>query len=143
MVYTNGTLINLDVLRELADVGNLTPCISVEGFEEKTDRRRGKGIFKKIMKAFEYLREADLPFGISVEVIRDNWDEVTGKEFLKFYFDEQEAFYGWPFQYMPIGRNYILEEIVTAEQRLEIFQRNVWAIKEGGIITSISGIRES
>ena len=132
MVYTNGTLINPDVSRELADVGNLTPCISVEGFEEKTDRRRGKGIFKKIMKAFEYLREAGVPFGISVEATRDNWDEVTGKEFLKFYFDEQGAFYGWLFQYMPIGRSYTLEEMVTPEQRLEMFQRNVWAIKEGG-----------
>ncbi|MGQ9510041.1 MAG: radical SAM/SPASM domain-containing protein, partial [Thermodesulfobacteriota bacterium] len=132
MVYTNGTLINPDVSRQLADVGNFTPCISVEGFEEKTDQRRGRGIFKRIMKSFEVLRKDGVPFGISVEATRDNWDEVTSKEFLKFYFDEQGAFYGWLFQYMPIGRSYTLEEMVTAEQRLEMFQRNVWAIKEGG-----------
>lgn len=41
-------------------------------------------------------------------------------------------FYGWLFQYMPIGRGYTLEEMVTPEERLEMFQRNVWAIKEGG-----------
>ncbi|NWF93102.1 MAG: radical SAM protein [Syntrophaceae bacterium] len=132
MVYTNGTLINEEVARQLADVGNLTPCISVEGFEEKTDRRRGRGIFRRIMKTFEDLRKEGVPFGISVEATRDNWDEVTSKEFLKFYFDEQGAFYGWLFQYMPIGRNYTLEEMVTPEQRLEMFTRNVWAIKEGG-----------
>lgn len=132
MVYTNGTLIDLRVAKELAQVGNLTPCISVEGFEEKTDRRRGRGVFKKILEAFQFLRDAGVPFGISVEATRENWDEVTSKEFLHFYFDEQGVFYGWLFQYMPIGRNYSFEEMVTPEQRLEMFRRNVWAIKEGG-----------
>jgi len=131
LVYTNGTLLNRDVARQLADVGNLTPAISVEGFEEKTDLRRGKGVFKKILDAFRYLREAGVPFGISVEATRDNWQEVTSKEFLRFYFDEQGVFYGWLFQYMPIGRSYTLEPMVTAEQRLEMFRRNVCAIKEG------------
>lgn len=131
MVYTNGTLINQEVANKLAEVGNLTPCISVEGFEQKTDERRGKGVFKKIMEAFEYLRKAGVPFGISVEATKDNWDEVTSKEFLQFYFDEQGVFYGWLFQYMPIGRGYTLENMVTPEQRLEMFKRNVWAIKEG------------
>lgn len=132
MVYTNGTLIDPKVAKKLAEIGNLTPCISVEGFEEKTDQRRGKGIFKKIMEAFEHLREVGVPFGISVEATRDNWDEVTSKEFLQFYFDELGVFYGWLFQYMPIGRSYTLEEMVTPEQRLEMFKRNVWAVKEGG-----------
>ncbi len=132
MVYTNGTLIDPHLARQLAELGNLTPCISVEGFEEKTDRRRGRGIFKKILEAFRYLRDEGVPFGISVEATRDNWDEVTSKEFLRFFFDDQGAFYGWLFQYMPIGRSYDLEGMVTPEQRLEMFKRNVWAIKEGG-----------
>jgi len=131
MVYTNGTLIDKEMAARLADVGNITPAISVEGFEEKTDRRRGKGTFKKIMAAFENLRQAGVPFGISVVAEKGNWDEVTSKEFLKFYFDEQGVFYGWLFQYMPIGRSYTLDGMVTAEQRLEMFRRNVWAIKEG------------
>ena len=132
MVYTNGTLINKDLARQMAEAGNITPAVSVEGFEEKTDKRRGRGCFNKIMEAFNNLREAGVPFGISVQATRENWDEVTSKEFLHFYFDEQEAFYGWLFQYMPIGRSYTLREMVTPEQRLEMFKRNVWAIKEGG-----------
>ena len=131
-VYTNGTMIDHEAARQLAEVGNITPCISVEGFEEKTEERRGRGIFKKIMKAFECLREAGVPFGISVVATKDNWDEVTSNQFLHFYFDEQGAFYGWLFQYMPIGRKYTLEQMVTPEQRLEMFKRNVSAIKEGG-----------
>jgi MoaA/NifB/PqqE/SkfB family radical SAM enzyme len=132
MVYTNGTLINRDLAWEMADVGNITPAISVEGFEEKTDLRRGKGVFKKIMESFKHLRDAGVPFGISVQAERANWDEVTSTEFLRFYFDEQGAFYGWLFQYMPIGRSYTLKQMVTPEERLEMFKRNVQAIKEGG-----------
>jgi MoaA/NifB/PqqE/SkfB family radical SAM enzyme len=131
MVYTNGTLIDQDLAWKMADVGNITPAISVEGFEEKTDSRRGSGTFKKIMEAFRCLREAGVAFGISVQATRDNWDEVTSREFLRFYFDEQGVFYGWLFQYMPIGRSFTLEQMVTPEERLEMFNRNVWAIKEG------------
>jgi MoaA/NifB/PqqE/SkfB family radical SAM enzyme len=132
MVYTNGTLISQDLAWQMAEACNITPAISVEGFEEKTDLRRGKGVFKRIMEAFEYLRRAGVPFGISVQADRDNWDEVTSREFLRFYFDEQGAFYGWLFQYMPIGRSCTLEQMVTPQERLEMFKRNVWAIKEGG-----------
>jgi MoaA/NifB/PqqE/SkfB family radical SAM enzyme len=131
IVYTNGTLITRDLAWQMADVGNITPAISVEGFERSTDLRRGKGVFKRIMEAFNSLRAAGVPFGISVQADRDNWDEVTGREFLRFYFDEQGAFYGWLFQYMPIGRGYTLEQMVSPGQRLELFKRNVWAIKEG------------
>lgn len=46
LVYTNGTLIDKSTAEKLAEVGNMTPAISVEGFEEETDARRGKGVFK-------------------------------------------------------------------------------------------------
>jgi len=132
MIYTNGTLIDAALAEKMAEAGNITPAISVEGFEEKTDQRRGQGTFKKVLRAFKNLREAGVPFGISVDADRDNWHEVTSKEFLKFYFDEEGVFYGWLFQYMPIGRSYTLKSVVTPEERLEMFKRNVWAIKEGG-----------
>jgi len=132
MVYTNGTLITEALARQMAEAGNVTPAISVEGFEEQTDKRRGQGTHKKIMQAFKHLRKAGVPFGISVQATKDNWDEVTGRDFLRFYFDEQGVFYGWLFQYMPIGRSYTLGNMVSPEARLEMFKRNVWAIKEGG-----------
>jgi len=131
MVYTNGTLIDEAVASALAEVGNLTPVISVEGFEESTDRRRGKGTFKKVLKAFARLREAGVPFGISVVAEKENWQEVTSWEFLRFFFDEEGAFYGWLFQYMPIGRGYTLRAMVGPEERLEMFRRNVEAIRAG------------
>jgi len=47
LMYTNGTLINKDMASRMADLGNITPAISVEGYEAETDERRGKGVSKE------------------------------------------------------------------------------------------------
>lgn len=123
MFYTNGTLITKEIARRMADLGNVTPAVSVEGFEKETDARRGKGVFKKIMQAFEYLREYGVPFGISVTPTRHNAELLVSDEFLDFYFEKQKATYGWLFQYMPIGDKYTLDLMITPEQRLKLFKR--------------------
>lgn len=41
------------------------PAISVEGFEEATDFRRGKGTYQKAVAAMELFKRMRLPFGIS------------------------------------------------------------------------------
>ena len=117
MMYTNGTLITREVAKRFAELGNVTPAISVEGWEEQTDYRRGKGVFKKILKAMENLREEGVPFGISVTATRQNAEIVLSEEFMDFFFNKQGAIYGWIFQYMPIGRSYTIDLMVTPEQR--------------------------
>ena len=46
-------------------VKNFMPAISIEGFEEATDSRRGNGTYQKIIHAMNILKERKLPFGIS------------------------------------------------------------------------------
>ena len=133
LVYTNGTLINEKMAERLAEVGNITPAISVEGFEKETDERRGKGVHKRILKAFENLHKAGVPFGISVTATRDNAELVVSDEFINYYFDEQGALYDWMFQYMPIGRRYTLDLMVTPEQRLNMFKKTFELIYKRGI----------
>jgi len=130
LVYTNGTLITKSVADELAKLGNVTPAISVEGFEEQTDKRRGKGVHKRILQAMENLRQAGVPFGISVTGTRENAEIVTSQEFNDFYFDKQGAIYGWIFQYMPIGRKHSLDMMVTPQQRLEMYNRTWQTVRE-------------
>jgi len=130
LVYTNGTLITSSVAGELAKLSNVTPAISVEGFEEQTDKRRGRGVHKRILRAMENLRQAGVPFGISVTGTRENAEIVTSEEFNDFYFDEQGATYGWIFQYMPIGRKYSLDMMVTPQQRLEMYNRTWRTVQE-------------
>ena len=47
--YTNGTLIDDDFAEEVRKVGNLSFSISLEGFSEVNDLRRGEGVFARVM----------------------------------------------------------------------------------------------
>lgn len=49
----------------MLQVGNFVPAISLEGFEEATDGRRGDGVYQKVTKAMSLLREKKLIYGIS------------------------------------------------------------------------------
>jgi len=124
LVYTNGTLINEEVAQRLAKSANATPAISVEGFEKETDGRRGHGVYKKILNAFERLRQAGVPFGISVTATSKNVDVLLTDEFYDFYFKEQGACYMWQFQLMPIGRGKDeIDLMVNPEKRLQLYRK--------------------
>jgi len=124
LTYTNGTLIDENVAAELAKSANITPAISVEGFEKETDGRRGTGTHQKILRAFECLRQAGVPFGISVTATSKNADILLTDEFYDFYFQEQGACYMWQFQLMPIGRaKDELDLMVVPEKRLQLYRK--------------------
>ena len=134
LMYTNGTLIDKKMAKEMANAGNVTPCISLEGFEKETDERRGKGTYKRILNAFENLREAGVPFGVSLTATRNNAEVLLSDEFIDFCFEEQGAIYGWIFQYMPIGRHYTLDLMVTPEQRVEMYKKDKQILREKNIL---------
>jgi MoaA/NifB/PqqE/SkfB family radical SAM enzyme len=107
----------------MGELGTVSPAISLEGFETETDARRGKGVYKKILQAFESLRRHGVPFGVSVTPTRENWDVITSDEFIDFCFEQEGAVYCWSFQYMPIGSSPELDLMLTPEQRFELLKR--------------------
>ena len=115
-VYTNGTLIDEQMAERLGELGNVLPCISVEGFEKETEERRGPGVFAKVTGAMDHLREAGVLFGFSATATRENNEFIVSDEFVDFYVDKG-CFIGWYFNYMPIGREPNLELMPTPEQR--------------------------
>lgn len=115
-IYTNGTLIDEKIAQKLVKVGNAMPAISIEGFEEETDRKRGKGTFRKVIRAMDILRENGLPFGYSVCVTRKNVRVVTSNEFVDLMI-KKGALIGWYFLYMPVCGDKDIELMPTAEQR--------------------------
>ncbi len=125
--YTNGCFIDRSTAERLAELGNIVPAISVEGLETRTDARRGAGVFRQILCAMEHLRRAGVPFGISITATRENAEEILSDEFIDFFFSKQQAVFGWIFQYMPIGRSYTVDLMVTPEQRLRMW-RQTWRI---------------
>jgi MoaA/NifB/PqqE/SkfB family radical SAM enzyme len=129
-VYTNGTLFGKHTAKRLAEVGNVVSAISVEGFETLTDERRGPGVFRRILDGMANLCQAGVPFGISLTATRYNTEEILSDEFLNFFFDVQQAIFGWIFQYMPIGRAYNLDLLVTPEQRAWMWRRTWQVVRE-------------
>ena len=114
--FTNATLIDEDFADEMLRVQNFIPAISVEGFEEETDMRRGKGTYAAVVKAMDILKAKKLPFGFSTCYHRQNTD-VIGSE---AYFDamiEKGCKFGWFFTYMPVGVDAVPELMATADQR--------------------------
>ena len=130
LMYTNGTLITDEVAKQMAELGNITPAISVEGYEEETDTRRGKGIYRRILKAMDNLRKHGVPFGVSITATRLNANLLMSEEFYDYYFDELGASYMWIFQYMPIGRGMNVDLMPTPEQRIAMFRMWQKCLKE-------------
>jgi MoaA/NifB/PqqE/SkfB family radical SAM enzyme len=118
-VFTNGTLIDRKLARNLANLGNIAPVISIEGLEEETEQRRGKGIFNKVIEAMDNLERAGVIFGFSAMPTSRNWQIIASDRFYEFLIDQGCSF-GWLFQYIPIGRDPDLELMMTPEQRLAI-----------------------
>lgn len=134
LMFTNGTLIDERVAERLAEAGNLIPAISVEGFQERTDERRGPGTFRQVLAAITHLRNAGVPFGISLTATRNNAEELLSEKFIDFFFEEQQAVFGWIFQYMPIGKGYDPHLVVSPEQRLWMWRRTWKVIRERKIM---------
>lgn len=120
--FTNGTLIDEEFADDMLRVKNFVPAISIEGFEEATDSRRGVGTYQRIIRAMEILKKKKLPFGISCCYTSANAEVIGSEE----YFDnmiELGAKFAWFFTYMPVGKGAAPELIATATQREMMYHK--------------------
>ncbi len=122
LTFTNGTLLDESLADQLASLGNVAPAISVEGYEDQTDRRRSRGVYEKVARAMELLRARGVLFGISVTYTSQNLDLVTSDAFVDFY-HRKGACFAWYFMFMPVGRDPVLKLVPSPEQRLECGRR--------------------
>ena len=130
MMYTNGTLIDEKATERLAKIGNLSPAFSLEGWRERTDTRRGKGVFDKVLAGMERLRKAGVPYGMSLTATCENAEEILSDEFMDYFYKEQGVIYSWIFHYMPIGRSVSLDLMPTPQQRLWMWHKSWELIRE-------------
>ena len=120
--FTNGTLIDEKFCQDMKRVGNFSVAISLEGFNEVNDLRRGKGVFDKVMHAMDLMKQYGLIFGTSICYTSKNYKVVTSDEFLDMII-EKGCRFTWYFHYMPVGNDAAVELLPTPEQREEIFHR--------------------
>lgn len=122
LAFTNGTLIDEDFAREMLRVKNFIPAISVEGFAEATDFRRGAGTYQAVMDAMAVLRRNRLPFGISCCYTSKNIDSISSDAFID-HMVASGAKFAWYFHYMPVGNGAVTELLPTPEQRTAMYRR--------------------
>lgn len=115
-VFTHGGLLDEEMVGRLAELGNVLPAISVEGFREETDRRRGEGHYEKVVRAMHLLREAGILFGYSATMTSQNAETIVSDEFIDHWM-ENGCTVGWYFLYTPVGREPNWELVPTPEQR--------------------------
>ena len=122
LAFTNGTLIDDKFADEMLRVHNFVPAISIEGFEEATDYRRGQGTYQKVIEAMERLKARKLLFGISCCYTSKNVEVIGSEEYFDSMID-MGAKFAWLFTYMPIGAAAVPELIATAEQRKFMYEQ--------------------
>lgn len=120
--FTNGTLVDDAFCKEMRRVGNLSLSISLEGFEEVNDLRRGEGVYDKVMHAMDLLKKYGQIFGTSICYTSKNVETVTSDEFLDLII-EKGCRFTWYFHYMPVGNDAAVELMPTKAQREYMYHR--------------------
>ena len=122
LCFTNGTLIDDAFADDMLRVKNFVPAISLEGFEEATDSRRGEGVYNRVIEAMERLHQRKLFYGISACYTSQNYDSITSTDFLNKLI-EFGVFFIWYFHYMPVGNDADVSLLPNPEQRIEVYRR--------------------
>lgn len=121
-LFTNGTLVNQKVCGDCKRLGNIVFSISLEGFKDANDGRRGEGCFDKVMAAMDLMRDNGLAFGTSTAYTRNNVESVTSDEYYDLII-KKGALWAWYFHYMPVGEGANADLMPTVEQRQYMIKR--------------------
>lgn len=77
MLITNALEIHEDTVARLCDVPKLTTVkVSLEGMEETNDAIRGKGVFRRVLRALEWLCASPLRVVLMMTLHRENLEDV-------------------------------------------------------------------
>ncbi|MBO7525644.1 MAG: radical SAM protein, partial [Clostridia bacterium] len=81
-IFTNGTFMDERYFDLFDKNRNLLPVMSIEGERDATDKRRGKGIYDRLIANMDELHHRKIIFGASVTVTKENIREVLSESFL-------------------------------------------------------------
>lgn len=117
-VFTNGLLLDDEMLERIRTLRNVIPVISLEGHEEATDERRGQGIFDYVEGLIERINAKEIFTGISFTVTRFNLPIVTDKSFLSTLISRGSKLFFFV-EYVPVKEG-TGGWILTQEQREQL-----------------------
>ncbi len=119
---TNGMLFTEENVKRLKDAGNVTPLISIDGWKDQNDLRRGEGVFEAADEGLDRLKKAGLLFGVACTATGMNMDEVMSDAYIE-HFIKKGAMYIWYYVYRPMGEIAHPEYCVKKEQLIWMRKR--------------------
>ncbi len=119
-VFTNGTVIEEEYLQFLDRHRNLIPVLSMEGEENTTDGRRGKGIYQKVINTMLAMKKKGILFGTSITITKENKEEVTSVDFLD-KLNQKGCRLVFYVEYVPVSDN---TEALALEQSDRVYLDN-------------------
>ena len=121
-IFTNASLIDQPFCEDVRRVGNIAFSVSLEGFEDANDGRRGEGAFDEVMAAFDLMKKNKLIFGTSTAYTSKNYKAVTDDDFMDLLV-EKGCRFAWFFHLMPVGAGADVDLMPTPEQREYVLNR--------------------
>jgi len=141
-VFTNGTLLGVELLSKLKATRNVIPILSLEGLAETTDKRRGEGIYQNLQTVMSNLKAERIFYGVSVTVTRENFTTVTSNDFIENLRQKGCKLFVFV-EYVPVTlatEHLVLTETERAELLMSL---NNWRQNYSGIFIGFPGDEEA
>ena len=81
--FTNGLLVSDEHIRRLKQQRHVLPIVSFEGYELKTDRRRGLGVYDNGLELIQRFNQEGIYYGVAITATRGNLDLITSPSFIR------------------------------------------------------------
>ena len=119
-LFTNGTDMTPELAGRLAELGNVTPLVSIEGTETVSDVRRGGcEVYRRTLEGLSACLSAGLVTGVATSACKSNLDDLASEAFLDRLI-ELGAHYVWYYAYRPAGPDPHPELALDAAQLLQL-----------------------
>jgi MoaA/NifB/PqqE/SkfB family radical SAM enzyme len=119
-VFTNGQFITEKIARQLRQLGNATPLISIEGREITSDERRGKKeVLNRTLRGLDHALRERLLTGVATSVCQTNIGELCTESWLRELI-ARGVHYVWFHTYRPVGPKMNPKLALRPEQLVEV-----------------------
>jgi MoaA/NifB/PqqE/SkfB family radical SAM enzyme len=121
LVFTNGLLLDSEMIAIVKMRKNIIPVLSLEGYQDETDGRRGEGVYQQLQVIIDRLKANNIFYSISITVTRLNFATVTDDSFIRGLVDLGCKLL-FLLEYSPIQEG-TENWVISAVQRAELISR--------------------